>query len=163
MYHTKYLYPLLANWHLFLNKICGVSYHTAQHKFLRKIGKGTNNIILGDWNSVVGDKAYRNIVGSYGQGTRNHRAQMVIDFCERNRLIVTNTWFKTCKRRLYTWKVPGDWSWHQLDYLLMKHRLINNVKDVQTLPGADIDCDHNLLVTKFCTRLKKIMIPKEKT
>ena len=32
-------------------------------------GKGdTNNIILGDWNSVVGDKAFRNIVGSRGLG-----------------------------------------------------------------------------------------------
>jgi len=26
---------------------------------------------------------------------------------------------------------------------------------MQTLPGADIDSDHNLLVAKFCTRLKK--------
>jgi hypothetical protein len=31
------------------------------------------------------------------------------------------------------------------------------VKDVQTLPGADIDSDHNLLVAKICTRLKKIL------
>jgi hypothetical protein len=30
-------------------------------------GKGdTINIILGDWNSVVGDESYRNIVGSHG-------------------------------------------------------------------------------------------------
>ena len=26
---------------------------------------------------------------------------------------------------------------------------------MQTLPGADIDSDHNLLVAKICTRLKK--------
>jgi hypothetical protein len=31
------------------------------------------------------------------------------------------------------------------------------VKDVQTLPGADIDSDHSLLVAKICTRLKKII------
>jgi len=31
------------------------------------------------------------------------------------------------------------------------------VKDVQTMPGADIDCDHNLLVAKICTGLKKII------
>jgi type I site-specific restriction endonuclease len=31
------------------------------------------------------------------------------------------------------------------------------VKDVQTLPRADIDSDHNLLVAKICTRLKKII------
>ena len=39
----------------------------------------------------------------------------------------------------------------------MKHRFRNGVKDVQTPPGADIDSDHNLLVAKFRTRLKKII------
>jgi hypothetical protein len=31
------------------------------------------------------------------------------------------------------------------------------VKNVQTLPGADIDSDHNLLLATFCSRLKKII------
>jgi hypothetical protein len=31
------------------------------------------------------------------------------------------------------------------------------MKDVQTLPGADIDSDHNLLVATICTSLKKII------
>jgi tRNA A22 N-methylase len=38
----------------------------------------------------------------------------------------------------------------------VKNRFRNVVKYVQTLPGADIDSDHNLLVAKICTRLKKI-------
>ena len=45
----------------------------------------------------------------------------------------------------------------QLDYILVKNRFRNSVKDVQTLPGADIGSDHNLLVAKFRTRLKKII------
>jgi len=44
-----------------------------------------------------------------------------------------------------------------LDYILVKYRFRNSVKDMQTLPGADIDSDHNLLVAKICTRLKKII------
>ena len=85
-------------------------------EILEEDGKGdSNNIILGDWNSVVGDESYRNIVGSHGLGRWNHKRQMLIDFCERNGLIVTNTWFKMPKRRLYTWKAPGDWRRHQLD------------------------------------------------
>jgi len=59
------------------------------------------------------------------------------------------------KRRLYTWKAPGNQSRHQLHYILVKHRFRNSVKDVQTLTGADIDTDHNLLVAKVRTRLKK--------
>jgi len=82
---------------------------------------------------------------------------MFINFCGGNGLIVTNTGFRKPKRRQYAWKAPGDQSRHQLDYILVKHRFRNSVKDVQTLPGADIDSDHNLLVAKICTRLKKII------
>ena len=51
-------------------------------------------------------------------------------------------------------EIGVDISW---DYILVKHRFRNSVKDVQTLLGTDIDCDHNLLVAKICTRLKKII------
>jgi hypothetical protein len=44
-----------------------------------------------------------------------------------------------------------------LDYVPVKQRFRNSVKDVQTLPGADIDSDHNSLVATICTRLKKII------
>jgi hypothetical protein len=76
-------------------------------EILEEDGKGdTNSIILGDWNSVVGEESYNNIAGSHGLGRRNHRGQMLIDFCERNGLIVTNTWFKKPKRRLH---MEGTW------------------------------------------------------
>jgi len=44
-----------------------------------------------------------------------------------------------------------------LDYILVKHLFRNSLKEVQTLHGADIDSDHNLLVAKVRTRLKKII------
>jgi hypothetical protein len=80
-------------------------------EILEEDGKGdTNCIILGDWNSVVGDESYRNIVGSHGLGRRNHRGEMLIGFFERNGLIVTNTWFRKPKRRLHvedTWRLES--------------------------------------------------------
>ena len=84
-------------------------------------GKGNtvSSIIMGDWNSIVGDEPYEKIVGTHGIGRKNHRSQMLINFCERNGLIVTNTWVRKPKRKLYTWKEPGDRSRHQLDYILV--------------------------------------------
>jgi hypothetical protein len=152
-HRPKYSVPISTNFRGIIEGIYGVI-----EEILEEDGKvNTNTIIMGEWNSVVGDEPYRNIVGPYGLGRKNHRDQMLINFCERYGLIVTNTWFRKPKRRLYTWKEPGDRSRHQLDYILVKHRFRNCVKDVQTLPGADIDLDHNLLVAKICTRLKKII------
>jgi hypothetical protein len=54
-------------------------------------------------------------------------------------------------------ETPGDQHRYQLDYILVKQRFRNSVKDVQTHPGVDIDSDHNLLVAKICTRLKRII------
>jgi endonuclease/exonuclease/phosphatase family metal-dependent hydrolase len=112
---------------------------------------------MGDWNSVVGDESYRNIVGPHGLAKKNHRGQILINFCDKNGLIVANTWFRKPNRRLYTWKAQGDRSRCQLDYILVEHQFRNSVKDVQTLPGADTDSDHNLLVAKICTKLEKII------
>ena len=61
-------------------------------EILEEDGKGdTNTIITGDWNSVVGDESDRNIVGPHGLGRKKDRGQMLIKFCERNGLLVTNT------------------------------------------------------------------------
>jgi exonuclease III len=76
-------------------------------EILEEVGEGdTNTIIMGDWNSV-GDESYRNIFGLHDLGRQNHRGQrqnprgqMLINFCEKNGLIVTNTYFRKPKRRL---------------------------------------------------------------
>ena len=56
-------------------------------EILEEDGKGdTNNIIMGNWNSVVGDESQRNIVGTHDLGRKNNRYQMLTSFCERNGL-----------------------------------------------------------------------------
>jgi len=59
-----------------VEKLCDII-----EEILEEDGKDdTDSIILGDWNSVVGEEPYKNIVGSHGLGRRNHRGQMLIDF-----------------------------------------------------------------------------------
>src|SRR5207248_3547742 len=54
-----------------------------------------------------------------------------------------------------TWKKPGDSARYQLDYILVRQRYRNSVKDSRSYPGADIDSDHNLVMAKIAVRLKK--------
>jgi hypothetical protein len=71
---------------------------------------------------------------------------------------LNNTGFKNPKRRLYTWDALWQRNRHHLYYTPVKQRFRNSVKDVQTLPGADIDSHHSILVANICTRLKKIIL-----
>ena len=96
------------------------------------------------------------MVGPFELGRRNQRGKMLIDFCKQHDLVVINTWFKKRKTMLYTWKSPGERNRYQIDYILVKQRFRNSTRDVKTLPGADIDSDHNLLVAEVQTRLKVI-------
>jgi hypothetical protein len=68
----------------------------------------TPAIILGDWNSLVGDKSHRKIVGSHGLGRQNHRSQMLIHFCDRNKLIVTQHMIQEAKEK--TPHMEGTWK-----------------------------------------------------
>ncbi|KAL1446126.1 hypothetical protein WDU94_014018 [Cyamophila willieti] len=120
-------------------------------------GKGQiRTIIMGDWNSVVGDESMEGIVGKYGYGKRNERGEKLIEFCKQFDFWISNTWFKQHKRRLYTWKSPGDRMRFQIDYILINQRFKNSIMNAKTYPGADVHSDHNLLAAELRTRLKHV-------
>ena len=67
-----------------------------------------NAIVMGDFNSIVGEVSTDKVVGRFGLGRKNERSKMLIDFSKQHYLVVMNTWFKKRKTKLYTWKSPGD-------------------------------------------------------
>jgi len=123
--------------------------HTKAHEVL---------FIGGDWNAKVGDKKLYPHVGGYGLGTQNSRGERMVQMCVENNLVISNTWFQKPKRRLYTWKSPGDLYRNQIDYILVNHRFRNSVTNISTYPGADASSDHNLLVANIKMKIK---IPKK--
>ena len=61
--------------------------------------------IIGDWNAKVGSQETNlpGVTGKFGLGVRNEAWQRLIEFCQENALVITNTRFQQHKRRLYTW------------------------------------------------------------
>jgi len=111
---------------------------------------------MGDWNASVGEGGHGKCVGEYGLGKKNERGEKLIEFCKRQQLMITNTWFQQEKRRRYTWKAPGDGARYQLDYIMARQRYRNSVKNSRALPGADADTDHNLVAMTVHLQLKFI-------
>jgi len=119
--------------------------------------KGSDNlIIMGDWNAVVGEGIDQKEVGSFGLGERNSRGQKLVEFCKRRKMVVANTLFSQPKRRRYTWIKPGDTGRYQIDYILVRSRYRNSVKNCHSYPGADVYTDHILVAMKCRTKLKKV-------
>ena len=113
-------------------------------------------VVMGDWNAVVGEGGDGAEIGEYGLGCRNERGDTLVGYCRQRKLMVTNTWFQHEKRRRYTWKNPGDTGRYQLDYILVRQRYRNSVKNSRSYPGADADSDHNLVAMNVAVRFKTL-------
>ena len=49
--------------------------------------------IIGDWNAKIGSQEIPGVPGKFGLGIRNEAGQRLIEFCQENALVITNTLF----------------------------------------------------------------------
>ena len=64
--------------------------------------------IMGDWNTKVGSQEIPGITSKFHLGVQNEAEQRLIEFCQKNTLVIVNTLFQQHKRRLYTWTSPDS-------------------------------------------------------
>ena len=62
--------------------------------------------IIGHWNAKVGSQVISGVTGKFDLGVQNEAAPRLIEFCQKNALVIANTLFQQHQRRLYTWTSP---------------------------------------------------------
>nr|VZI44317.1 unnamed protein product [Spirometra erinaceieuropaei] len=74
-------------------------------------------IIAGDWNGRTrpGDPTTRHLVGRFGLGSPCENGERLLNFADRNRLLVTNTCFQHRKTHLLTWYSNDGHAASQID------------------------------------------------
>ena len=58
--------------------------------------------IIGDWTAKAGSQETPGVTGKFGLGTWNEAGKRLIEFCQENTLVITNTLFQQHRRKLYT-------------------------------------------------------------
>ena len=58
--------------------------------------------ITGDWKAKAGSQETPGVTGKFGLGVQNEARQKLIEFCQKNALVIANTLFQQHKKRLYT-------------------------------------------------------------
>ena len=108
------------------------------------------------YRGQVGIQETPGVTGKFGLGVQNEAGQRLIEFCQRNALVIANTVFQQHKRRLYTWTSPDGQHWNQTDYILCSKKWRNTIQSAKTILGADCGSDCELLIAKFRLKLKKV-------
>ena len=97
--------------------------------------------IVGDWDAKVGRQETPGVTGKFGLGIRNEAGQRLIEFCQENALVITNTLFQQHNRRLNTWTSQDGQHQNQIDYILCSQNgeaLFSQQKQDQELTVAQI-------------------------
>ena len=84
----------------------------------------------------------------------NEAGQRLTEFCQNNALVIANTLFQ--QHKTYTWTLPDGQYQNQTDYILCNQRWRSSIQSAETRLGADCDSDHELLISKFRLKLKKV-------
>ena len=57
--------------------------------------------IIGDWNAKVGSQQTPGVTGKFGLGVQNEAGQRLIEFCQKNTLVIANSLFQQHRREVY--------------------------------------------------------------
>ena len=57
--------------------------------------------IIGDWNAKVGSQETPEVTGKFGLGIQNEAGQRVIEFFQKNALVIANTLFQQHEKTLH--------------------------------------------------------------
>ena len=62
-----------------------------------KILKKDVLFIIEDWNTKVGSQETPGVTGNFGLGVQNEAGQRLIEFCQKNALLIANTLFNNTR------------------------------------------------------------------
>ena len=96
-------------------------------------------------NAKVGSQETLGVTGKFGLGVWNKAGEWLIEFYQKNTLVIVNTLFQQHKRRLYTWTSPDGQHQNQIDYIVCSQRWRSSIQSAKTRLGADCGSDHELL------------------
>ena len=127
-------------------------------------------VIGGDFNAQCGSAYhdYINNMGQYGKGIVNENGYELLDLCQRNNLILTNTIFKHKLSHIITWQSPENPKATtrygtlrrnpirtQIDYIIVRKADLKLVTNSRSYSGINTRTDHRLVLTNI-----KYKVPK---
>jgi exonuclease III len=113
-------------------------------------------IILGDFNARVGRNhtIWRNVIGRHGLGNENSNGTLLLSECAKQKLAITNTFFRLPAKKRTSWMHPRSKQWHLIDYVIVRQQDLKDIKITEAMRGADCWTDHRMIRCKVSLQLQ---------
>ena len=117
-------------------------------------------IVAGDFNSKIGKRTgTETCMGKYSRGTRNQNGEDLVDFCEINKLFISNSAFKHPAKHITTWAnqrkmANGETKviYNQIDYILLHQDQKQTLINARSYAGAVTSSDHRIVVMEMVVK-----------
>lgn len=113
-----------------------------------EIAKCKWKIIMGDWNSKIGERLPQecDVMGFHTFGRRNERGERLIRFCRKNQLSIVNSMFNRKVQNKWTWSLDNITK-NEIDFILTPQKCC--VKNLKVLNKFEFESDHRLVRMTF--------------
>ena len=97
---------------------------------------------------------WKEVLGRHGIGNCNDKRLLLLKFCSKHELVITDTLFQQDDRFKATWRHSRSKHWHFLDYVLTRQHDTRDVLHTRVMPSADCYTDHRLVRCKVAFTFK---------
>ena len=124
--------------------------------FLQNTPADEKLLILGSFNARVGQDAvtWKGILGRHGVGDCNNNGRLLLEFCTKQQLVITNTIFQQKDILKTIWMHFRSKHWCLIDYVLERQRDFKKILHTRVIPSADFHTDHRLVRCKLNLHFK---------
>jgi len=114
--------------------------------------------VLGDFNARVGrdHQLWNKVIGRHGIGNKNANGSLLLDFCVKQGLVITNTVFQQANKLKASWMHSRSKHWHLIDYVLVRQRDLRDIRLTRVMRPTTAWSDHRMVRTSVFLSAKPV-------